>query len=411
MEYKISLMKNAFYAQSGGVTSVINCSAYGLFNGFKKHFSNSNIFVGKNGIVGLIEDEIYDLSKTQKSLDLLLDSPGGMFGSCRYKLPDPESDSSFYEKIFKKFEDRNIGYFFYNGGNDSADTCLKIHQAAQILKFDLCAIAIPKTIDNDLAVTDNCPGFGSVAKYIAISAKEASLDIKSMCKTSTKVSILEVMGRHAGWIAAAGELANQNGSHVHKILLPEVPFDETKFLNGISNDVDKDGFSVVIASEGLKNSSGELYSASKEKDSFGHTQLGGLAPKLAELVNKNLNIKYHWSVSDYLQRSARHISSKTDVEQAIAVGEVAANMAADAKSGYMPIIKRLGNEPYKWEIDVGDLNEIANKEKVLPDNFISNCGFRITDEGISYLSPLIQGESYPKYKNGLPAYEQLDLHF
>ena len=206
-------------------------------------------------------------------------------------------------------------------------------------------------------------------------------------------------------------MANQNGSHVHKILLPEVPFDETKFLNGISNDVDKDGFSVVIASEGLKNSSGELYSASKEKDSFGHTQLGGLAPKLAELVNKNLNIKYHWSVSDYLQRSARHISSKTDVEQAIAVGEVAANMAVDAKSGYMPIIKRLGNEPYKWEIDVGDLNEIANKEKVLPDSFISNCGFRITDEGISYLSPLIQGESYPKYKKGLPAYEQLDLHF
>ncbi len=403
-------MKNAFYAQSGGVTSVINSSAFGLFSELKEKAPEANIYVGKNGIVGLIEDEVYDINKSKKPLELLLESPGGMFGSCRYKLPDIE-DEKFYEDLFKKLEKYSVGYFFYNGGNDSADTCYKISEAAKKLNYSLNAIAIPKTIDNDLAVTDNCPGFGSVAKYIATSAKEASLDIRSMCKTSTKVFILEVMGRHAGWIAAAAELANEdNNTYVHKILIPEVPFNEESFLNGVQKDVEKFGYSVIVASEGLKNQNGEFYAASAAKDSFGHSQLGGLAPKLANLVSEKLKHKYHWSVSDYLQRSARHISSETDIKQAISVGKAAANMALENKSGIMPVISRDSNNPYKWSIKESELQHIANKEKTVPADFISEDGFRITQKGVEYLRPLIIGESYPKYQDGVPVYEQIDLH-
>ncbi len=403
-------MKNAFYAQSGGVTSVINSSAFGLFSELKEKAPEANIYVGKNGIVGLIEDEVYDINKSKKPLELLLESPGGMFGSCRYKLPDIE-DEKFYEDLFKKLEKYSVGYFFYNGGNDSADTCYKISEAAKKLNYSLNAIAIPKTIDNDLAVTDNCPGFGSVAKYIATSAKEASLDIRSMCKTSTKVFILEVMGRHAGWIAAAAELANEdNNTYVHKILIPEVPFNEESFLNGVQKDVEKFGYSVIVASEGLKNRDGEFYAASAAKDSFGHNQLGGLAPKLANLVSEKLKHKYHWSVSDYLQRSARHISSETDIKQAISVGKAAANMALENKSGIMPVISRDSNNPYKWSIKESELQHIANKEKIVPADFISEDGFRITQKGVEYLRPLTIGESYPKYQDGIPVYEQIDLH-
>jgi len=403
-------MKNAFYAQSGGVTSVINSSAFGLFSELKEKAPEANIYVGKNGIVGLIEDEVYDINKSRKPLELLLESPGGMFGSCRYKLPDIE-DERFYEDLFKKLEKYSVGYFFYNGGNDSADTCYKIAEAAKKLNYSLNAIAIPKTIDNDLAVTDNCPGFGSVAKYIATSAKEASLDIRSMCKTSTKVFILEVMGRHAGWIAAAAELANEdNNTYVHKILIPEVLFNEESFLNGVQEDIEKFGYSVIVASEGLKNKDGEFYAASATKDSFGHNQLGGLAPKIANLVSEKLGHKYHWSVSDYLQRSARHIASKTDIKQAIFVGKAAANMALENKSGIMPVISRDSNNPYKWSIKESELSNIANKEKTVPADFISEDGFRITQIGVEYLKPLIIGESYPKYKDGVPHYEQIDLH-
>ena len=409
MEYKITQMKNAFYAQSGGVTSVINTSAYGVISELSRLDKSVNVYAGQNGIVGLLENNLYDLSKTKKDLSLLKDSPAGMFGSCRYKLPEL-TEKEFYEDLFKRLDQKSIRYFFYNGGNDSADTCLKVAEAAKDQGYELSAIAVPKTIDNDLAVTDNCPGFGSVAKYIATSSKEASLDIRSMCKTSTKVFILEVMGRHAGWIAASAELANSSeDTFVHKILLPEVRLDKDAFLDGIQNDVKNYGYSVVVASEGLKNNDGNLYAASDSKDSFGHTQLGGLAPKLAQLINNELKLKYHWSVSDYLQRSARHLASKTDLEQAFAVGVHAVKLALSGETGVMPIIKRVSNNPYKWEIGTGDLKDIANLEKTLPKEYISECGFRITSEGKQYLSPLIQGENYPEFLNGVPKYEQLDL--
>ena len=402
-------MKNAFYAQSGGVTSVINTSAYGVISELNRLDKSINVYAGQNGIVGLLENNLYDLSETKKDLSLLKDSPAGMFGSCRYKLPEL-TEKEFYEDLFKRLDQKSIRYFFYNGGNDSADTCLKVAEAAKDLGYELSAIAVPKTIDNDLAVTDNCPGFGSVAKYIATSSKEASLDIRSMCKTSTKVFILEVMGRHAGWIAASAELANSSeDTFVHKILLPEVQLDKDAFLDGIQNDVKNYGYSVVVASEGLKNDDGNLYAASDSKDSFGHTQLGGLAPKLAQLINNELKLKYHWSVSDYLQRSARHLASKTDLDQAFAVGVHAVKLALSGETGVMPIIKRVSNNPYKWEIDTGDLKDIANLEKTLPKEYISECGFRITSEGKQYLSPLIQGENYPEFLNGVPKYEQLDL--
>lgn len=409
MEYKITQMKNAFYAQSGGVTSVINTSAYGVISELSRLDKSINVYAGQNGIVGLLENNLYDLSKTKKDLSLLKDSPAGMFGSCRYKLPEL-TEKEFYEDLFKRLDQKSIRYFFYNGGNDSADTCLKVAEAAKDQGYELSAIAVPKTIDNDLAVTDNCPGFGSVAKYIATSSKEASLDIRSMCKTSTKVFILEVMGRHAGWIAASAELANSSeDTFVHKILLPEVQLDKDAFLDGIQNDVKNYGYSVVVASEGLKNNDGNLYAASDSKDSFGHTQLGGLAPKLAQLINNELKLKYHWSVSDYLQRSARHLASKTDLDQAFAVGVHAVKLALSGETGVMPIIKRVSNNPYKWEIGTGDLKDIANLEKTLPKEYISECGFRITSEGKQYLSPLIQGENYPEFLNGVPKYEQLDL--
>lgn len=402
-------MKNAFYAQSGGVTSVINTSAYGVISELRRLDKSINVFAGQNGIVGLLENNLYDLSKTKKDLSLLKDSPAGMFGSCRYKLPEL-TEKEFYEDLFKRLDQKSIRYFFYNGGNDSADTCLKVAEAAKDQGYELSAIAVPKTIDNDLAVTDNCPGFGSVAKYIATSSKEASLDIRSMCKTSTKVFILEVMGRHAGWIAASAELANSSeDTLVHKILLPEVQLNKDAFLDGIQNDVTNYGYSVVVASEGLKNNDGNLYAASDSKDSFGHTQLGGLAPKLAQLINNELKLKYHWSVSDYLQRSARHLASKTDLDQAFAVGVHAVKLALSGETGVMPIIKRVSNNPYKWEIGTGDLKDIANLEKTLPKEYISECGFRITSEGKQYLSPLIQGENYPEFLNGVPKYEQLDL--
>jgi len=409
MEYKITQMKNAFYAQSGGVTSVINTSAYGVISELSRLDKSINVYAGQNGIVGLLENNLYDLSKTKKDLSLLKDSPAGMFGSCRYKLPEL-TEKEFYEDLFKRLDQKSIRYFFYNGGNDSADTCLKVAEAAKDQGYELSAIAVPKTIDNDLAVTDNCPGFGSVAKYIATSSKEASLDIRSMCKTSTKVFILEVMGRHAGWIAASAELANSSeDTLVHKILLPEVQLNKDAFLDGIQNDVTNYGYSVVVASEGLKNNDGNLYAASDSKDSFGHTQLGGLAPKLAQLINNELKLKYHWSVSDYLQRSARHLASKTDLDQAFAVGVHAVKLALSGETGVMPIIKRVSNNPYKWEIGTGDLKDIANLEKTLPKEYISECGFRITSEGKQYLSPLIQGENYPEFLNGVPKYEQLDL--
>lgn len=402
--------KNAFYAQSGGVTAVINASACGVIETARKHKSAiGKVYAGKNGIIGALREELIDTSKESRSaISGLLTTPSGAFGSCRHKMKSIEENRAEYERLIEVFKAHNIGYFFYNGGGDSADTCLKVSQLSESMGYPLQAIHVPKTIDNDLPLTDNCPGFGSVAKYVAISTREAAMDVASMCETSTKVFILEVMGRHAGWIAAAGGLAAQSESDApHIILFPEIAFNREKFLARVKRTVKKNGYCVIVASEGTQYKDGTFLAESGLKDAFGHSQLGGLAPTLAQMVKDELGYKYHWAVADYLQRSARHIASQTDVDQAYALGEAAVELALKGKNSVMPCIVRGKGKRYSWRIGEAPLDQVANVEKMMPRNYITRDGFNITDAAREYLEPLIQGEAYPNYKKGMPQYVTL----
>ena len=388
------MKKNAFYAQSGGVTSVINASASAVILEARKSAKIGKIYAGKNGILGALREELIDTSKeSKKFIESLQYRPGGVFGSCRYKLKSIEDNLKEYERLIEVFKAHNIGYFFYNGGNDSADTALKISQISNKLNYPLQCIAIPKTVDNDLAVTDCCPGFGSVAKYVVTSTIEAALDVESMYESSTKVFILEVMGRHAGWIAGSSCLAQDSHPGApHIILLPEVAFNQKKFLAKVKETVKKHGFCVIVASEGIKNSKGKFLAESDSKDAFGHSQLGGVAPRLAELINKKLQLKNHWAVADYLQRSASHLSSGVDRAHAYEVGKKAVQYALKGLNGVMPIIKRKSSTPYKWEVVPAPLTKIANVEKKLPPGFISKDGLGMTKRARSYFQPLIDGK-------------------
>ena len=388
------MKKNAFYAQSGGVTSVINASASAVILEARKSEKIGKIYAGKNGILGALREELIDTSKeSKKFIESLQYRPGGVFGSCRYKLKSIEDNLKEYERLIEVFKAHNIGYFFYNGGNDSADTALKISQISNKLNYPLQCIAIPKTVDNDLAVTDCCPGFGSVAKYVVTSTIEAALDVESMYESSTKVFILEVMGRHAGWIAGSSCLAQDSHPGApHIILLPEVAFNQKKFLAKVKETVKKHGFCVIVASEGIKNSKGKFLAESDSKDAFGHSQLGGVAPRLAELINKKLQLKNHWAVADYLQRSASHLSSGVDRAHAYEVGKKAVQYALKGLNGVMPIIKRKSSTPYKWEVVPAPLTKIANVEKKLPPGFISKDGLGMTKRARNYFQPLIDGK-------------------
>ena len=406
------MKKNAFYAQSGGVTSVINATAAALILEAKKHKDKiGKVYAGKNGILGALREELIDTSKESiTAIESLKSRAGGVFGSCRLKLKDFNENKKEYERLVDVFKAHNIGYFFYNGGNDSADTAYKVSQISNSLSYPIKCIAIPKTVDNDLAVTDCCPGFGSAAKYIATSTLEASLDVESMSETSTKVFILEVMGRHAGWMAASSALARTSKNNApHIILFPEVRFNQQRFLKKIKAVVKKNGYCVIVASEGVKNSKGKFLAESDTKDAFGHTQLGGVAPYLASLVTKKLQLKNHWAVSDYLQRSARHISSKTDLLHAEAVGIHAVKYAIQGLNGVMPVIIRGKGAKYSWKIKPAPLSKIANVERKLPKAFITKDGFNVNTKAIKYLQPLILGEAYPKFYNGVPKIEQLKL--
>lgn len=402
--------KNAFYAQSGGVTAVINASACGVIETARKHRDRiGKVYAGRNGIIGALREELIDTSKESKSaIHGLLTTPSGAFGSCRHKLKSLEENRAEYERLIEVFKAHNIGYFFYNGGGDSADTCLKVSRISESLGYPIQAIHVPKTIDNDLPLTDNCPGFGSVAKYIAISTREAALDVASMCDTSTKVFILEVMGRHAGWIAAAGGLAAQNeGDAPHIILFPEIAFNRKKFIASVKRAVKKNGYCVIVASEGAQYKDGTFLSESGLKDAFGHSQLGGLAPLLAQMVKDETGYKYHWAVADYLQRSARHIAAQTDVDQAYALGEAAVEYAIAGDNAVMPCIVRGKGKRYRWSIGKAPLADVANVEKMMPRDYITPDGFGITDLARDYLAPLIQGEAYPAYRGGMPVYTRL----
>ncbi|MEC7076858.1 MAG: 6-phosphofructokinase [Pseudomonadota bacterium] len=404
---------NAFYAQSGGVTAVINATACGVLQTAAEHKDViGKVLVGANGIVGALNEDLIDASKeTKRSIAGLRSTPGGAFGSCRYKLKPYEEDPREYRRLIEVFKAHNIRYFFYNGGGDSQDTANKVSQLGVRLGYPLQCIGVPKTVDNDLPLTDCCPGFGSVAKYVAVSTKEAALDIESMCATSTKVFVLEVMGRHAGWIAAAGALARQQlGDAPHIILLPEVPFNQQQFLRRVKATVAEKGFCVVVVSEGLRFANGKFVGESgAAKDAFGHAQLGGVAPVVANLVTSKLGYKNHWAVADYLQRAARHIASATDVEQAYALGRAAVKLAVAGKTAVMPTIVRTSDAPYRWKIGEAKLSKVANVERFMPKSFISKDGFDITPKALRYLTPLIAGEDYPQYKNGVPEYVRLKL--
>jgi ATP-dependent phosphofructokinase / diphosphate-dependent phosphofructokinase len=399
--------QNAFYAQSGGVTAVINASAAGVIETARKHKDKiGKVYAGRNGIIGALTEDLIDTSKeSAASIARLKMTPSGAFGSCRYKLKGLEENRAQFERLIEVFKAHNIGYFFYNGGGDSADTCLKVSQISEKLGYPITAVHVPKTVDNDLPITDTCPGFGSVAKYVATSIREAGFDVASMAKTSTKVFVLEVMGRHAGWITAAcGLAAEKEGDAPHLLLFPEVKFDAVKFLAKVDKTVKQRGYCVIAVSEGLRNVDGTFLAESGLKDAFGHAQLGGVAPVIANLVKDKLKYKYHWAVADYLQRAARHIASKTDVEQAYAVGKAAVEFALKGHNAVMPAIKRLSDKPYKWKIEMAKLQDVANKEKFMPRNFISADGFHITAKCRTYLAPLIAGEDYPPFKNGMPDY-------
>jgi len=402
--------QNAFYAQSGGVTAVINASACGVLEEARKHKSKiGKIYAGRNGIIGALTEDLIDTSKeTAGAIKALRHTPSGAFGSCRYKLKSLEQNRREYERLIEVFKAHNIGYFFYNGGGDSADTCLKVSQLSESMGYPIKAVHVPKTVDNDLPITDNCPGFGSVAKYIAVSTREASFDVASMAKTSTKVFIVEVMGRHAGWIAAAGGLASTDDTPIPiLILFPEVEFDQKKFLARVDEMVKKHGYCTVVVSEGVHWPDGRFLADTGLKDAFGHAQLGGAATVIAGMIQNELKLKNHWAVADYLQRAARHIASKTDVDMAYAMGKAAVQLAVKGHNSVMPTVDRLSNKPFKWKVGMAPLNKVANVEKMMPKDFITPDGFGITKKCRDYLEPLIKGEDYPPYKNGLPSYVRL----
>ena len=402
---------NAFYAQSGGVTAVINASACGVIETARQHKDKmGKVYAGRNGIIGALTEDLIDTSKESASaIAALRHTPSGAFGSCRYKMKSLEANKREYDRLIEVFKAHNIGYFFYNGGGDSADTCLKVSQLGKAMGYPLQAIHVPKTVDNDLPITDNCPGFGSVAKYIAVSTLEATFDVRSMCATSTKVFVLEVMGRHAGWIAAAGAMASTEGTELPIVVLfPEVVFDQKKFIAKVDGLVKKFGYCTVVVSEGCHYPDGKFLAEQGTRDSFGHAQLGGAAPVVANMIKEALGYKFHWGVADYLQRAARHIASKTDVDQAYAMGKAAVEFALQGHNSVMPTVDRTSNKPYKWKIGMAPLSKVANVEKMMPKNFITKDGFGITDKCREYLAPLMKGEDYPPYgADGLPKYVTL----
>jgi 6-phosphofructokinase 1 len=402
------MAKNAFYAQSGGVTAVINASACGVIETARKHTDKiGKVYAGRNGIIGALTEDLIDTSQeSDADIAALRHTPSGGFGSCRYKMKSLEANKAEYERLIEVFKAHDIGYFFYNGGGDSADTCYKVSQLSEAMGFPIQAIHVPKTVDNDLPITDNCPGFGSVAKYIAVSTLEASYDVRSMAKTSTKIFVIEVMGRHAGWIAAAGGLVEDYDIPV-VILFPEVEFNQETFLAKVKANVEKHDFCTIVVSEGCHWPDGRFLAEQGTRDAFGHAQLGGAAPVVANMIKDALGYKFHWAVADYLQRAARHLASKSDVEQAYAMGKAAVEFAIAGDNSIMPTVVRKSNAPYVWEVGKAPLSEVANVEKMMPKEFITEDGYGITQGCKDYLIPLIQGEDYPPYKNGMPDYVTL----
>jgi 6-phosphofructokinase 1 len=402
--------KNIFYAQSGGATAVINATACGVIETARQHEGRiGKVLAGRNGILGALHEELIDTSlESAETIAALRHTPSSAFGSCRYKLKDIHQDRRQYERLIEVFKAHDIGYFFYNGGGDSQDTAHKISQLGKVMNYPLTCIGLPKTIDNDLAFTDNCPGFGSVAKYVAISTQEAAFDVACMSATSTKIFIFEVMGRHAGWIAASAGLGKKRADDApHIILFPEIPFEADSFLKKVKTTVEKYDYCVIVVSEGIRHADGRFIAEAGMLDAFGHEQLGGVAPVIARLIKRHLGYKYHWAVADYLQRAARHIASQTDLDQAYALGKAAVEYSLNGKTDVMLTIQRETGPVYRWNIGSAPLSQVANIEYKMPRNYIEEDGFGITEACYKYLEPLIQGEAYPPYKSGMPEYVKL----
>jgi 6-phosphofructokinase 1 len=408
LECKMAL-GTLLYAQSGGVTAVINATAAAVIETARAR--KIKVLAARNGILGALREELIDTSKeSAAAIRALAHTPGGAFGSCRVKLKSLDQDRAKYERLLAVLKAHDVRWFLYNGGNDSADTALKVSQLAKEFGYPLTCIGVPKTVDNDLAVTDCCPGFGSAAKYTAVSVREAALDVAAMADTSTKVFVYEAMGRHAGWLAAAAGLAGQGADEApHLILFPERPYDEADFFAKVKATVERVGYCVVVASEGIQTADGRFVAdAGGGKDSFGHTQLGGVASHLAGRVKDELGFKVHWTLPDYLQRSARHLASKTDLAQAQAVGKAAVEFALKGMNSVMPVIVRTSDAPYRWKIEAAPLSKIANHEKKMPAGFIRKDGYGITAKARAYLEPLIRGEAPPPYgRDGIPKYVTL----
>jgi 6-phosphofructokinase 1 len=402
---------NLLYAQSGGVTAVINATAAAVIEAARARPTRiGRVYAARDGILGAIHEDLIDTTaESPEAIRALAHTPGGAFGSCRFKLKDLDQDRARYERLIAVFRAHDIRWFLYNGGNDSADTALKLSRLGEAMGYPIACIGIPKTVDNDLVETDSCPGFGSVAKYTAVSTLEAGFDVRAMQSTSTRVFVLETMGRHAGWIAASAALAARaKDDPPHLILLPEVPFDEARFLAAVDACVKRLGYCVVVVSEGVRDATGRFLAEAGGVDAFGHKQLGGVGPRIADLVGAKLGYKHHAAVSDYLQRSARHLASKTDLAHARAVGKAAVAYALAGMNAVMPVIRRVSNRPYRWTVEPAPLERIANREKKLPPEFIRADGFGITPAARRYLAPLIEGEAYPPYRDdGLPDYVAL----
>ena len=398
------------FGQSGGPTSVINASAAGVFQEALKQGCITKVYGAAHGIKGMLEEKLYDIGQEDEAqLELLKTTPSSALGSVRYKLKDAEEDDTDYRKILDLFWKFYIRYFFYNGGNDSMDTCNKISKYMLKAGYECRIMGVPKTIDNDLWGTDHCPGYGSAAKYIATSVMEVYHDARVYDKGT--ITVLEIMGRNAGWLTAASALAAYKGTGPDLIYLPEVAFDLDKFIERVCDIYAKNNYAIVAVSEGIKDKEGkyisEYSSGAKAKDSFGHTQLGGVAANLGALTQQKTGAKVRAIEFSLLQRCAAHMASKTDVDEAYLAGQMAVKYAVEGKTDYMVAFERAKGDEYKCEIKLVKLDEVANAEKKVPLEWITNDGAGIGDAFIDYALPLIQGESKPPFENGIPVFAKL----
>lgn len=410
------LTGNLLVAQSGGPTCAINASIAGVITEAGKHECIEEIYGGLNGILGILNEEIIDINDEKaRNIEGLKYTPAAALGTCRYKIDfkkNPEKAAKDMDRLFEVFAAHNIRYFFYAGGNDSQDTSNKIHEESVKRGYELRVIGVPKTIDNDLPHTDNCPGYGSVIKYNATTVMEVGFDVASMATDDGSCCIIEVMGRSAGWIAAGTVLAKRGNpaNPPHIILLPETTFEEDKFLAKVKETVEQYKYCIVVVGEGIKDASGKEVGADRTKlDSFGHPVLAGAAEELKEVIQGRMNLKTRTVLLGYTQRAAAHYASLTDTTNAFACGEAAVRAAIDGKSGFMvKIVRNGGNGSVKWTTDLQPLADIANVEHFVPKDWISEDGFMVNDNFVTYATPLIEGEVKVPTEGGLPKYVVLD---